>query len=71
MMKKSMQEDDMLNNEQPREHIYKNLKAIVEKIHIIQRNGQSGCVKEADSVLREQQILLPELEQYLNDMDEQ
>ena len=60
----------MFDNEQQRERIHKNLKAIVERIHIIQRNGQRGCVKEVDSVLQELQILLPELEQYLNDMDE-
>ena len=59
----------MVDNEQQRERIHERLKAIVEKIQSIQRNGQSGCVKEADSVLQELQILLPELEQYLKDMD--
>lgn len=61
----------MVDNEQQRERIHERLKAIVEKIQSIQRNGQSGCVKEADSVLQELQILLPELEQYLKDMDKQ
>lgn len=61
----------MLDNEQQREHIRERLKAIVAKIQSIQRNGQSRSVKELDSVLQELQILLPELEQYLKDIDEQ
>ena len=52
----------MLDNEQQRERIHERLKAIVEKVQSIQRNGQSGCVKEFDSVLQELQTLLPELE---------
>ena len=66
-----MQEDAMLDNEQQRECIHERLKAIVEKVQSIQRNGQSGCVKEFDFVLQELQTLLPELEQYLKDVDEQ
>ena len=49
----------------------KRLKAIAVKIQSIQRNGQCGCVKKLESVLQELQILLPELEQYLKDIDEQ
>lgn len=46
----------MVDNEQQRERIHERLKAIVEKIQGIQRNGQSGCVKEAGPVLQELQM---------------
>lgn len=59
----------MSEQEQRRESLHVQLSELIQKLRHVLDNGPRGCIPEAEAILKDLQVLLPELNAYVEEIN--